>query len=230
MRVDILNEQYIDPFEFDIFQNQKLEEHENRVLGLLQEKKKRRKTESSVYEDPETRKGFRRVNLGNPWDGDQSLYWPDYEAEAFEKALDQFKVKQPDNSGGYTPGVLERIKDRYGHDFMVKTLEKEERTSPEKGIYVKELKHLRETKLHRIEQVLSELAEQRSVKNILRLTEDVALIVLYDDAQPQHLFQNIDTQDCDIEYEQGSFSDFMNEKYEDLNPDLRDLPTVQVYF
>ena len=132
MHENILGGHYNDPFEFDIFQEGNLENYEDNLKELLTEKRKRRKVttcdtdctvNNSRYEDPSKRPGFRRVELDAPWTDDQSLYWPDYEAEAFERALEDFK--QPANDGYDCKALLDRIKARWGAEYLQKTLAKQ---------------------------------------------------------------------------------------------------------
>ena len=146
MHEDILNCNYNDPFEMDVFGYNKVDDYgdETNYLsdGLTEARKKHRsnteyeETIGDVFVDPSrtgnTLRKKRRVNLAEPWDEDQSMYWPDFEARAFEQALEDFKTPQEGNNGYDNAALLKRIEDRYGKDFVQKSLEKINRKSYKK--------------------------------------------------------------------------------------------------
>lgn len=135
MREDILTGQYRDPFEMDLFESNRLDDFSNETQFLASKLEENRNekgfqhySDSEVYEDYEdtcqARRKTRKVNLNSPWDGDQAMTWPDYEAEAFEKAVEEFRGRPESNTGYESKALLKAIEDKYGKDFLKKALEK----------------------------------------------------------------------------------------------------------
>lgn len=151
MKEDILHGNYNDPFEQDIFAQDLIDGYEDDVQELTESfdgglrnylKKKKRNNEDEIEESeddptmggkyPASRK-YREVNVGTePWTEDQSFVWPDYEAEAFEKALETFR-HQGSNTGYESEALLKKLKDKYGQEFVNKTLEREFAKQPKKA-------------------------------------------------------------------------------------------------
>lgn len=124
MKEDILGRNYKDPFELDESACDRIDgygdmvielgQHLNEDLNRLHKKKK-----ASRYEaDPvtgEIRRKERPVNISSqPWDDDQSLIWPEAEAESFERALEMFRQRPESNTGYINKALNKLMKQRWG--------------------------------------------------------------------------------------------------------------------
>lgn len=132
MREDILAGKYADPFELDSFAESNISDYESDILDLYEHDLKenynkyyrKKKVNQNIDEDEdeddldhryESQRKMRRVEFGSePWDEDQSFIWPDYEAEAFENALDQFRQRPESNTGYLNKKLNQIMRDRWG--------------------------------------------------------------------------------------------------------------------
>lgn len=130
MREDILAGKYADPFELDSFAESNISDYESDILDLYEHDLKenynkyyrKKKANQNIDEDEDdldhrydSRRKMRRVEFGSePWDEDQSFIWPDYEAEAFENALDQFRQRPESNTGYLNKKLNQIMRDRWG--------------------------------------------------------------------------------------------------------------------
>lgn len=132
MREDILAGNYRDPFELDESAYDRINGYGD-IVNELGEKlnedlnKLHRKRKEAQYEtDEETGKKVRKVrpvNIGSePWEGDQELTWPDYEAESFENALESFRKRPESNTGYENKALNKKMQDRWGKDFANKCI------------------------------------------------------------------------------------------------------------
>lgn len=130
MHEDILNGNYSDPMEMDDFAVNRVNDYEtqvNKLAGKLiseselkyyRKKKKLNTTEDETQNSKyPAKRHYRRLDhIAEPWDvktneygdeDDQAFCWPDYEAESFEKALEQFR-QRPESNTGYTNKALNK--------------------------------------------------------------------------------------------------------------------------
>lgn len=140
MKEDIINGYYNDPFQLDPLAESNVEDYGFAIQDLantsLKEsyynkyfRKKRNNQESEDENDlvtdekVENRRQLRKVNIGSePWDGDQSLVWPDYEAEAFENALEQFRQRPESNTGYLNKKLNQIMRQRWGQSDVDKCI------------------------------------------------------------------------------------------------------------
>lgn len=140
MKEDIINGYYNDPFQLDPLAESNVEDYGFAIQDLantsLKEsyynkyfRKKRNNQESedendlATDEKVENRRHLRKVNIGSePWDGDQSLVWPDYEAEAFENALEQFRQRPESNTGYLNKKLNQIMRQRWGQSDVDKCI------------------------------------------------------------------------------------------------------------
>ena len=148
-RVDILNGNYRDPLELDVFAENNVDAFANDVDVYAQSLKessvkymrKRKNLQNEDYdaeleEEPKykysAKRNFRTVKgVKEPWTEDQSFVWPDYEAEAFEKDLEQFRQRPESNTGYENKALNKKMVDKYGDQAkkcINNTLFKESRT------------------------------------------------------------------------------------------------------
>lgn len=144
MHVDILNGKYTDPYDRDYFSELGVEDYENDVQELCDKdlkenynkyfKKKRANLEeldeTEDEDDPtmggkyDARRHMRKVDIGTePWNYDQSFIWPDYEAEAFEDALDQFRQRPESNTGYLNKKLNQIMQTRWGKEQANKCID-----------------------------------------------------------------------------------------------------------
>lgn len=132
MKEDILAGNYKDPFELDESAYDRINGYGD-IVNELSEKlnedlnKLHRKRKEAQYEtDEETGEKVRKVrpvNIGSePWEGDQELTWPDYEAESFENALESFRKRPVSNTGYENKALNKKMQDRWGKDFADKCI------------------------------------------------------------------------------------------------------------
>ena len=148
MHEDILSGNYSDPMEMDNFAIDKVNEFgenvEKLANNLLTESelkfyKKKKANLEDLYEDEAeeqeekmkdqypAKRHYRRVDGTNPWDvkttkdgiiDDQSFYWPDYEAESFEAALDEFRQRPESNTGYDNEALNKKMQDRWSKQVI----------------------------------------------------------------------------------------------------------------
>lgn len=144
MHVDILNGNYIDPLDRDYYSDLGIEDYENNVQDLCDKdlkenynkyfKKKRNALEeldeTEDEDDPtmggkyDARRHMRKVNIGTePWNYDQSFIWPDYEAEAFENSLEQFRQRPESNTGYLNKKLNQIMQTRWGKEQANKCID-----------------------------------------------------------------------------------------------------------
>lgn len=135
MRTDILAGRYRDPYELDIFSQDNLDLFSEDVAVLsesLNENKKRKgcsdEDEQNNYVDRRKTGNPQRelvdVNIGvQPWDDDQMMKWPDFQAEAFEDALEDFR-QRPESNTGYENEALNKLMiERLGKELADKIIQ-----------------------------------------------------------------------------------------------------------
>lgn len=139
MKENILNGNYNDPFDRDplaeyfideyaiqvqeIATNDKLKESYNKYFRKRRENQEFSEEESlDAQHDP--RRNMRKVNIDSePWDEDQSFIWPDYEAEAFENDLDQFRQRPESNTGYLNKRLNQIMRTRWGQSQVDKCID-----------------------------------------------------------------------------------------------------------
>ena len=129
MKEDILNGRYSDPMILDDYAEERVnnfgESVEHLAGNLLKENelkyyRKRKSLQNEDLEEEQTTpyahgKNRRTVNLKQPWDGDQAMTeWPDYEADAFEKSLEQFRQRPVSNTGYTNKALNDKMIQIYG--------------------------------------------------------------------------------------------------------------------
>lgn len=123
MKEDILGRNYRDPFELDESAYDRIDGYGDMVADLGQQlnedlNKLHRKRKESQYEvnevTGEIHRKVRPVNASKPWDDDQSLIWPEAEAEAFEQALEMFRQRPVSNTGYINKALNKLMKQRWG--------------------------------------------------------------------------------------------------------------------
>ena len=130
MRENILDGFYNDPFEIDTVKQQDLDLYKDSVLEAAQhygtklaesyglkylKKKKSSQFETDLVDNNQQQKIRRQVqNLNQPWDKDQSLLWPAYDAEAFEAFIQSVREDSGQNTGYQCKALLKALEDKYG--------------------------------------------------------------------------------------------------------------------
>lgn len=145
MKEDILNGNYNDPMELDSYSISRVESFGENVEKLgksLKENnvkymRKKKNTLNDLDEDEldsqyPKKRNYRVVKgIKEPWTGDQSFIWPDYEAEAFEKEIESFRTRPESNTGYSNKALNKKMTDKYGDQAkkcIKNTLFKESRT------------------------------------------------------------------------------------------------------
>lgn len=128
MKEDILNGNYNDPMELDSYSISRVESFGENVEKLgksLKENnvkymRKKKNTLNDLDEDEldsqyPKKRNYRVVKgIKEPWTGDQSFIWPDYEAEAFEKEIESFRTRPESNTGYSNKALNKKMTDMYG--------------------------------------------------------------------------------------------------------------------
>lgn len=128
MKEDILNGNYNDPMVLDSYAISRVDgfgESVEKLSKALKESnvkymKKRKDAQEDLDEDEfegqyPKKRNYRPVEgVQEPWTGDQSFIWPDYEAEAFEKELESFRARPVSNTGYNNKALNKKMTDKYG--------------------------------------------------------------------------------------------------------------------
>ena len=145
MKEDILNGNYNDPMVLDSYAISRIDgfgENVEKLSKALKESnvkymKKRKDAQEELDEDEfegqyPKKRNYRPVEgVQEPWTGDQSFIWPDYEAEAFEKELESFRARPESNTGYNNKALNKKMTDKHGDrakKCINNTLFKESRT------------------------------------------------------------------------------------------------------
>lgn len=130
MREDILSGNYVDPMELDEFALTRVSDFGNDVETLFEPLnesvvkylKKRKELqqedfdEESIKDQYPAKRKYRPVKgIKEPWTDDQSLIWPDYEAEAFENFLASIRGRPKSNTGYENKALNRRMTQIYGN-------------------------------------------------------------------------------------------------------------------